>query len=134
MIIIILHNVHAKESRDLIESIPDDGNKYIVVDWYEVHNKHGDNPCDCVSGQPYKGPDPSAFPELVTYDENPPAVVSKDIKGKDVTYQAKSGWVRVRKAASITDIQDRAKYSERKDDPVKPVDANKEASQVENTK
>lgn len=116
MNVIILHNSEDKESRDFVAAIPkDDGNTYCVIDWYKQPEEIKSRTCPCHFGQPYKGPDPSAFPELVYPDLAPVDKTEVDvITGKASAVAQEPAWVRVRKAQSVDDVKNPSKADARK--------------------
>lgn len=117
MKIIILHNSEDAASRRLVENIPkNDGNTYCIIDWYKQPQEILKRTCSCHKGQAYEGPSPSAFPELVFRDDTPPDRNVTTIDGKKKTVKEYPGWVRIREALSVADIQDRSKFESRKSD------------------
>ncbi len=116
MNVIILHNSEDKASREFVASIPkDDGNTYCIIDWYKQPDEIKSRTCPCHFGQPYQGPDPSAFPELVYEDLTPADKTELDIKtGKAVKVAQEQAWVRVRKAQSVDDVKNPDKIDARK--------------------
>lgn len=121
MNIIVLLNSEDLKCREFVDSIPkDDGNTYCFIDWYKQPEEIKSRTCPCHFGQPYEGPSPSAFPELVIFDGTPPDIITKDTSGQDVTQKIAAGWVRVRAAESVTDVQKRDKFEARVEKGSKP--------------
>ena len=116
MNVIVLHNSEDKASREFVASIPkDDGNTYCIIDWYKQPEEIKSRTCPCHLGQPYKGPDPSAFPELVYEDLAPADKTELDAKtGELVKVAQDPGWVRIRKAQSMDDVKNPGKVDARK--------------------
>lgn len=115
MNVIILHNSEDKESRDFVASIPkDDGNTYCVIDWYKQPEEIKSRTCHCHFGQPYMGPDPSKFPEMVFMEMTPPDIKVQDAVKGEVAVKLGPQWSRIRDAKSVTDLQKPEKIDARK--------------------
>lgn len=114
MEVIVLHSVNDKGSRELVANLPyNDGNSYTIIDWYGVHCLE-EGACTCFNGEPYPGSSPSAFPELVFYDANPPAIhITNPLTSEEMTIQPSSAWVNIRAAQSVEDLLNRSKYGAR---------------------
>lgn len=123
MNIIVLINSEDKKCREFVANIPkNDGNSYCFIDWYKQPEEIKSRTCACHLGQAYSGPSPSAFPELVFFDDLTPSITRKDMTGSKVTTRELPGLVRIRDAVSVADIKNRQKFEARKID--KPGGAN----------
>lgn len=115
MNVIILHNSEDKASRDFVASIPkDDGNTYCIIDWYKQPDEIKSRTCPCHFGQPYQGPDPSAFPELIYEELTPPDIKVRDKQDIEISVKQPASWSRIRKAESVAELRDPKKVNSRK--------------------
>lgn len=119
--IIILHNSEDRASRELVSNIPKDGNSYCIIEWYKNPEEIKSRTCPCHFGQPYDGPYPSAFPELVFQDDMPPDTMEVDSRGQSKLVKQQPGWARVRQATSFGDMVNRSKIDARKEYPVERI-------------
>jgi hypothetical protein len=89
---IVLHNSYDEHSRAVVEQIPwNSSDRFCVIDWYRNPKERWHRSCTCHYGQPYMGPPPSAFPEIVKQ-------------------RSDGTWARIRAANSIDDRLDESKY------------------------
>lgn len=115
MNVIILHNSEDRESRDFVAAIPkNDGNTYCIIDWYKQPEEIKSRTCPCHFGQPYQGPDPSKFPEMIFMELTPPDIKVRDAQNVEISVKQAASWSRIRGAKSVTELQDAKKIDARK--------------------